>query len=192
MNVLGKLPSLEKHFVLSLNFHERVPCVVVVDVVSVPRGEAQPGGLVMPWSKRAEKWAGHYLTLPSTWVNYRVCVCESFTVIFSCNDFNFGFFCGTNKEQKQQEQPVAGTDQVGRLAVLDPPPGLLTVCVCVCFRGWSFETRCGESSAETCTNMFVELTRGQKILKPNTHTHIHLHTPLCCLIKERQFIFTPL
>lgn len=62
-----------------------------------------------------------------------VCVCsgsvyESFTVILSCNDFNFGFLWA--QQEAEEEEEAAGADQldqVGRPAVLDPPPGLLAV-----------------------------------------------------------------
>lgn len=56
------------------------------------------------------------------------CVYESFTVIFSWNDFNFGFLWA--QQEAEEEEAAAGADQldqVGRLAVLDPPPGLLAV-----------------------------------------------------------------
>lgn len=64
-----------------------------------------------------------------------VCLClcvagvyESFTVIFSCNDFNFGFLWAQQEaEEEEEEARTDQLDQVGRLAVLDPPPGLLAV-----------------------------------------------------------------
>lgn len=56
------------------------------------------------------------------------CVYESFTVIFSCNDFNFGFLWAQQEAEEEEEEAGADQlDQVGRLAVLDPPPGLLVV-----------------------------------------------------------------
>lgn len=57
-----------------------------------------------------------------------MCVCKSFTVILSCNDFNFGFLWAQQEAEEEEEEAGADQlDQVGRPAVLDPPPGLLAV-----------------------------------------------------------------
>lgn len=133
MNVLGKLPSLEKHFVLSLNFHEHVPC---------RRCVCASRGLSRAWAaliKAGGEVGGAYTPPAHESIIVHVCVfvsvcsgCvyESFTVIFSCNDFNFGFLWAQQEAEEEEEEAAAGADQldqVGRLAVLDPPPGLLAV-----------------------------------------------------------------
>lgn len=107
-----------------------------VVVVSVPRG----GSAGLAWAaliKAGGGVGGAYTSPAHESIIVCVCVCsgcvyESFTVILSCNDFNFGFLWAQQEAEEEEEEEAAAAgadqlDQVGRPAVLDPPPGLLAV-----------------------------------------------------------------